>query len=87
MSTNDTLINSTDTSLSTMAYARYKTTGDRTSVYLSSPERESFTESCTYQRPDGTTYTRTRDVYRWNDVYSYGEWSPVPERPSPEMVA
>lgn len=64
----DKLISTCDTSLRNQPglnpYARY-------------PERETYTESETYQREDGSTYTRTRGVSRWGGVFSVDAWEVV----------
>ncbi len=44
------------------------------------PERENVTETETYQREDGSTYTRTRENSRWGGVYAWGEWKVEPAR-------
>jgi hypothetical protein len=38
------------------------------------PERDSWLETETYRRPDGTTYVRTREAGRWGAVFSVGGW-------------
>jgi hypothetical protein len=70
----DRLVNVTDTSLATLARQRFLQTGERTSPYLCRPERETYTETETYEREDGTQYSRTRTVSRWGGSYSEGEW-------------
>ena len=43
-------------------------------AYRRYPERADWIESEIYERPDGSRYTRTREVLRWNGVYAVGEW-------------
>jgi len=38
------------------------------------PERSSWVEFETWERPDGTRYTLTRHASRWGGVFSYEPW-------------
>jgi hypothetical protein len=46
------------------------------------PERAEWDEWEIWAREDGSTYERTRHVFRWADSFSYGEWKIV-ETPLP----
>ena len=70
LSPNDKQIGYIDYSAASVARRRFERTGQRTSPYLSRPEREEYEAVTTYQRPDGSRYTVTETVYRWNGAYS-----------------
>ena len=71
----DTFIKFFDTSRASLARSRFERTGERTSPYLSRPERESYTEYKLFERQDGSRYTYQRDASRWNGMRNNGEWT------------
>lgn len=70
----DKLIDCCDTSAASMAREEYKRTGRATSPYAAYPERETYSMVETYERADGSRYSRTCEISRWGGQYSFGEW-------------
>ena len=62
-----------DYSAASMARRRRERGEEKTSPYLAYPEREEYDAVTTYERPDGSQYTSTVRVFRWDGEYSYGE--------------
>ena len=69
-------IESWNTSARSLARLRFERTGERTSPYLSLPERETYKAFERAWTVDGRTVIRSREVSRWGGEYSFDEWSP-----------
>ena len=68
-----------DTSAASMAKRRFDATGEKTSAWLTYPERESF-ETIQIVRVGGRLMSRSRDEYRWAGQYApSGAWSELVE--------
>jgi hypothetical protein len=66
---------STDDSAETRSARHREMTGRPLPLYLSSPERESFTATIFYVK-GGQYFKREQEIHRWGGEFSHGEWSP-----------